>query len=100
MQFHKSGKSVNAEARSAECAGWPGISRECRTLDDFDERTKADMDIVLEDICSKFPNGGDHDSRRLVAEHLIAAARAGKTTLAELTHAGRRALTLVLNKSR
>ncbi len=61
-------------------------------MNEFDERTQANMDVVLEEICSELPNGGDHDSRKFIAEQLMQAARGGKTTLGELTHVGRRAL--------
>ncbi len=61
-------------------------------MSDFDERTQANMDVVLDEVCAVLPNGGDHESRKLIAEQLILAARAGKTTLGELTYVGRRAL--------
>ena len=59
---------------------------------DFAERTQANMDVVLEEVCAELPNGGDHESRKFIAEELINAARSGKITLGELTYAGRRAL--------
>jgi hypothetical protein len=49
------------------------------------------MDVVLEQVCADLTNGGDHESRRYVADQLIEAARQGKTTLGELTSAGRAA---------
>ena len=58
------------------------------------------MDVVLDEICSELPHGGDHESRKAIAEELLQAARGGKTTLRELTYVGRRALTQVLNKPR
>lgn len=58
------------------------------------------MDVVLDEICSELPHGGDHESRKAIAEELLQAARAGKTSLRELTYVGRRALTQVLNKPR
>jgi hypothetical protein len=61
-------------------------------MDEFDERVRANMDVVLDEVCAGLPNGGDHESRRYIAEQLIQAARAGKTTLGELTYVGRRAL--------
>jgi hypothetical protein len=61
-------------------------------VNEFDERTQANMDVVLEEICSELAHGGDHDSRKFIAEQLMQAARAGKTTLGELTYVGRRAL--------
>jgi hypothetical protein len=61
-------------------------------MSDFDELTQANMDVVLDEVCAVLPNGGDHESRKYIAEQLILAARAGKTTLGELTYMGRRAL--------
>ena len=61
-------------------------------MSDFDDRTQANMDVVLDEVCAELPSGGDHESRKFVAEQLIQAARAGKTTLGELTYIGRRAL--------
>ncbi len=55
------------------------------------------MDVVLDDVCAELPNGGDHESRRYVAEQLIEAAREGKVTLGELTSVGRRALVYLNN---
>ncbi len=55
------------------------------------------MDVVLNDICSELPNGGDHKSRKFVAQQLMQAARAGKTSLTELTYVGRRALVHLKN---
>jgi hypothetical protein len=67
-------------------------------MDSFNERVQANMDVVLEEVCAELPNGGDHESRKYIAEELIHAARAGKTSLAELTYVGRRALTHLGNK--
>jgi hypothetical protein len=61
-------------------------------MSEFDDRTQANMDVVLDEVCAELPNGGDHKSRRYIAEQLMQAARAGKTTLKELTYVGRRAL--------
>jgi hypothetical protein len=67
-------------------------------MSEFDERTQANLDVVIEKVCAKLPNGGDHESRKLVAEQLIQAARAGRSTLGELTSVGRRAVMQLLNK--
>jgi hypothetical protein len=61
-------------------------------MSEFDERLQANMDVVLDEVCAGLPNGGDHESRKYIAEQLVQAARAGKTTLKELTYVGRRAL--------
>lgn len=55
------------------------------------DRVKSNMEIVLEETCQEFPNGGEHQSRKLIAEQLLAAAEAGNTTLDELRAAALRA---------
>lgn len=67
-------------------------------MDEFDDRTKANMDVVLDEICTELPQGGDHESRKFIAEQLIQAARGGKTTLGELTYVARRAFVHLQNK--
>jgi hypothetical protein len=69
-------------------------------MDEFDERTQANMDVVLDAICTELPHGGDHESRKFIAEQLMQAARGGKTTLGELTYVSRRALIQLQNKPR
>ena len=69
-------------------------------LSEFDERTQANMDVVLDEICGKLPHGGDHESRKAIAEELMQAVRDSKTGLRELTYVGRRALIDVLSKQR
>jgi hypothetical protein len=68
-------------------------------LNDFDERTQANLDIVLDEICSELPHGGDHESRKAIAEQLMQAARDGRTSLRDLTYVGRRALTQILQQA-
>lgn len=67
-------------------------------MTEFDDRTLANMDVVLDEICREFANGGDHESCKFVAEQLMQAARGGKTTLGDLTYIGRRALVQLQNK--
>jgi hypothetical protein len=50
----------------------------------LDDRTIANMDIVLEETCSVFPHGGDHERRRYIAHKLKLSARRGNTTLGGL----------------
>ncbi len=50
----------------------------------LDDRTIANMDIVLEETCSVFPHGGDHERRRYIAHRLKLSARRGNTTLGGL----------------
>ncbi|MDH2405082.1 hypothetical protein QCM77_34975 [Bradyrhizobium sp. SSUT18] len=66
-------------------------------MSEFEDGVQANMDVVLDQVCAELPNGGDHASRRYVAEQLIEAARAGKSSLGELTSAGRRALAYLKN---
>ena len=59
----------------------------------FDERTAANLDVVLDDVCRDLPNsGGDHESRKFIAERLLKAARRGKTTLGALEAIAQRAM--------
>jgi hypothetical protein len=53
---------------------------------------KRRLDLVLEEAFRDLPNGGDHGTRKLVAERLLDAARLGKTTLGELGMIARKAV--------
>jgi hypothetical protein len=57
----------------------------------LDDRTRAKLDVVLEDVCRTMPNGGDHAFRKRIAEKLIVAARKGNTTLTGLNKVAREA---------
>ncbi|QOZ65963.1 hypothetical protein [Bradyrhizobium arachidis] len=48
------------------------------------DRVKSNMEFVLEETCRELPHGGDHESRRLIAEQLLQAAEAGQGSLGEL----------------
>lgn len=67
-------------------------------MDEFDDRTRANMDVVLEEICREMANGGDHDSRKFIAERLIESAREGHRSLTELNSVARRALLELVNR--
>jgi hypothetical protein len=67
-------------------------------MTELSERTKANMDVVLEETCRQLPHGGDHDSRRFIAERLIEAAQSGHATLGELGIVARRALAELMGK--
>jgi len=58
----------------------------------FDSRALANMDIALDRVCAKVANGQKHSVRKRVAKQIIKCARGGRTTLGDLTVAGRRAL--------
>ena len=64
----------------------------------FDERVTANMDVVLDRVCRELPDGGDHNSRKRIAEKLIQAAKNGCTTLGELEAVARRAMLELKNR--
>jgi hypothetical protein len=53
-----------------------------RSHDELDQRIAANLEVALKTICRKLPNGGDHETRKRVAEHLLEAAQNGHATLA------------------
>jgi hypothetical protein len=54
----------------------------------IDRHTAAKMEVVLEVFASE-PHGGDHESRKHVAEELIESAKKGNVTLDGLRAVGR-----------
>ena len=58
----------------------------------LDERTIANMQVALEKACRGFPNGGDHESRKYIAQKLRLSAIKGNTTLGGLSAVARTAL--------
>lgn len=58
----------------------------------LDGRTKANMDVALEEACRGLPHGGDHNLRKKVAQKLLQSARKGNTTLSGLSEVARAAL--------
>jgi hypothetical protein len=56
------------------------------------ERTIANMDVVLEEVCRHLPHGGDHESRKYVAKKLMQSAKKGNVTLEGLKPVASRAL--------
>jgi hypothetical protein len=58
----------------------------------FDRRTAANLEVALETVCRKLRSGGDHETRKRVAEAFLRAAGSGHTNLGELESVGRRAL--------
>ena len=58
----------------------------------FDRRTAANLEVALETVCQKLPNGGNHETRKRVAEALLRAAKCGHRNLGDLDIVGRRAL--------
>ncbi len=58
----------------------------------FDSRALANMNIALDRVCERTARGQEHSVRKRVARQIIKCARSGRTTLGDLTAAGRRAL--------
>jgi len=58
----------------------------------FDSRAIANMNIALDRVCERSERGQEHSVRKRVAKQIIKCARSGRTTLGDLTAAGRRAL--------
>lgn len=54
------------------------------SMPELDSRTLANMDVVLEEACRIFPNGGDHETRKYIAEKLRLSAMEGHITLGAL----------------
>jgi hypothetical protein len=59
----------------------------------IDERTAANMDVVLEQVCRGLRHGGDHESRRHIAQRLMQSAKKGNVTLEGLRAVASRAFT-------
>ena len=58
----------------------------------LDDRTIANMDVILEDVCRGLSShGGDHESRKFIAINLAQAARKGNVTLGGLEIVARHA---------
>ena len=57
----------------------------------IEERTTANMDVVLEEICGRLPHGGDHESRKNIAKKLMQSAKKGNVTLEGLRPVASRA---------
>lgn len=65
----------------------------------FDARTLANMNVALERVCQRSPDGEDHRFRKMVARRIIQYAKMGKKTLGALTRAGEHFL-IVRNSQR
>jgi hypothetical protein len=57
----------------------------------IEERTAANMDVVLEEVCRRLPHGGDHESRKYVAKKLMQSVKDGNVTLEGLRPVASRA---------
>ena len=61
-------------------------------VEHFDRRTMAAVEVALEKACACWPNGGQHNLRKRVAQSIIQCAKTGNAGLDALTEAGERAL--------
>jgi hypothetical protein len=60
--------------------------------ENFDSRTRANMDVALERACQLLPAGAEqHENRRYIASRIVKCAEGGDVTLSDLTEAGERA---------
>jgi hypothetical protein len=66
-------------------------------MPELDDRTFANIEVVLNDTFRTYPNGGDHERRRHVAERLVQSAKCGNTTLGGLSVVAKAALNQVRN---
>jgi hypothetical protein len=55
-------------------------------------KVRFNMEVVLEHICRQLPNGGDHETRKYVAERLAATALQDLTTIDYLEEVAQHAL--------
>lgn len=69
-------------------------------MNEFTGRLQTLLDVALDQAFTDVRHGGDHESRKLIAVQLAAAARSGKTSLDELLTVGRRAMIDLRNRSR
>jgi len=57
-----------------------------------DERTAANMEVALEQVCRILPHGGDHATRKRIAKKLLHNARDGMCALGDFMKVARSAL--------
>jgi hypothetical protein len=58
-------------------------------LIDYDQSTMANMTAALDSVCKKIPPGLDNDeTRRKIADAMIACARAGRRNFTDFRSAG------------
>jgi hypothetical protein len=50
----------------------------------LDDRTIANMKVALDRACASFPYGGDHETRKHIAQKLKRSANEGNITLGGL----------------
>jgi hypothetical protein len=68
-------------------------------MSEISDALKRKLDMVLEESCRELPNGGDHETRKMVADRLLDAAMAGHSTLSELGIIARKAISEITKGS-
>jgi len=59
-------------------------------LIEFDQNTMANMTAALEHVCNQLPPDKDsHETRKKIADGIVACAKAGRRTLEDFQDAGR-----------
>jgi hypothetical protein len=58
------------------------------TGEPFNARAVANMEVALDRVCRRLPDGENHKVRKRVAAAILRCAKQGQTTLAALTAAG------------
>lgn len=56
------------------------------------DRTYANLEVILEEACKKFPHGGDHSIRKKIAQKLLQSAQQGNSRSSDLSEVARRML--------
>jgi hypothetical protein len=64
-----------------------------------DERTAANVDVVLEEVCRGLPHGGDHESRKYIAKKLLQSVKKGTVTLEGLRPVASHALSQLSSRN-
>lgn len=66
----------------------------------LDERTRANLDVALEEACRELPHGGDHDLRKKIATKLLQSARKGNVSITGLSTVAQTAMAEVTKQRR
>jgi len=61
-------------------------------MKELDHLTLVHLDMVLEDVCRSLPHGGDHMTRKKVAQKLMSRARKGNVSVDDLVPVAQDAL--------
>jgi len=79
--------------KSTELTGYSTIVEQwgCE-MTKIDQRTAANMDVVLEESFQDLPHGGNHETRKRNAQKLMQCAKKGNVTLDGLRTVANRAL--------